>query len=351
MGDYAMKQNFDMIPVPVSIRGGDGRYKYVNQAWSDMFSLRTENALGKTDFDLSLDPLALPEGVPAVTQGEFAFRDVYVTTRDRGRLLLELVETRLAGEEGIMCVHQDMTGIGWRMEDLSRNLTRSEMRSRQMVQHVLRLSREMCGPLEEIASHCRRLESSELTSEQRGWLSALRDNALLLEKHIRRSIDLSVVEEDGEGVVPVRIGEVVSEVCELYRSTARDRDLTLTAHVGHELDAPLPLDAQKIRQILVNMVDGAVRQARGGEVAIAASFVPGQERPLCLKVTVARPREIPQEGLSVVPRLSAGLSQVLIRGLCGMIGARFETSLLPDGERCMKVFLRVEGSSHAETGN
>jgi signal transduction histidine kinase len=137
----------------------------------------------------------------------------------------------------------------------------------------------------------------------------------------------------------------------LYRSTARDRDLTLTAHVGHELDAPLPLDAQKIRQILVNMVDGAVRQARGGEVAIAASFVPGQERPLCLKVTVARPREIPQEGLSVVPRLSAGLSQVLIRGLCGMIGARFETSLLPDGERCMKVFLRVEGSSHAETGN
>jgi signal transduction histidine kinase len=346
-----MKQNFDMIPVPVSIRGQDGRYKYVNQAWSDMFSLGTENALGKTDFDLSLDPLALPEGVPGVSQGEFAFRDVYVTTRDRGRLLLELVETRLAGEDDIMCVHQDMTGIGWRMEDLSRNLARSEMRSRQMVQHVLRLSREMCVPLEEIVSHCRRMETSELTSEQRGWLSALRDNALLLEKHIRRSIDLSVAEEDGEGVVPTRIDEVVSEVCELYRSTARDRDLTLTAHVGHELDAPLSLDAQKIRQILVNMVDGAVRQTRGGEVAIAAALVPGQERPLCLKVTVERPREIPQERLASMPRLSAGLSQVLIRGLCGMIGARFETSLLPEGARCMKVFLRVDADSHTESGN
>jgi hypothetical protein len=117
------------------------------------------------------------------------------------------------------------------------------------------------------------------------------------------------------------------------------------------MDAPLPLDAQKVRQILVNMVDGAVRQARGGAVTVAAAFVPGQERPLCLKVTVARPREIPTEGLSSMPRLSAGLSQVLIRGLCGMIGARFETSLLPEGERCMKVFLRVEAASHTESGN
>jgi two-component system, sensor histidine kinase and response regulator len=338
-----MKQDFNIIPVPVSIRGGDGRYKYVNRAWNEMFSVETADAIGRTDFDLSLDPLALPEGEAGVTSGEFAFRDVYVTTRDRGRLLLELVETRVpeGGAEDIMCVHQDMTGIGWRMEDLSRNLERSELRARQSIQHVLRLSQEMCEPLEQIASHCERLEGSNLTSEQRGWLCALRDNALLLEKHIKRSIDLSVVDRGDGGVVPTRIEEVVSGVCELYLSTARERGIFLSSHVGSELEAALPLDVRRVRQILVNMVDSAVRQALRGDVTVYASLVPGQERPLCLKVAVAEPRFRPEEGAHTMPRISTGLAQVIIRGLCGMIGGRFETGVSADGARFMKVFLRI----------
>jgi len=287
--------------------------------------------------------------------GEYAFRDVYITTRDRGRLLLELIETRISaeGEDDIMCVHQDMTGIGWRMEDLSRNLERSEYRARQSIQHVVRLSREMCEPLEQVAVYCERLEDSELTPEQRGWLSALRSNARLLEKHIRRSIDLSVI-EDGEGqnaAAPVKIENLVTEVCDLYIPTARERNLSLLVYVGGELSSELPLDARKVRQILVNLVDSAVRQARSGSVRVSASLVPDSDRSLCLKVTVENPRTQDESEEPTMPRISSGLTQVIIRGLCGMIGGRFETGPNPDGSRSMKVFLRIparDGSGGAD---
>lgn len=340
-----MKQDYDIIPVPISIRGTDGRYKYVNRAWSEMFSVATEQAVGRTDFDLSLDPLALPEGEAESIGGEYAFRDVYVTTRDRGRLLLELVESRISegtDEGGILCVHQDMTGIGWRMEDLSRNLARSEMRARQSIQHVVRLSREMCEPLGRIATYCDKLDGSRLTKEQRDWLSVLREDSRLLEKHIRRSIDLSVVsEEDGGGPVPTRVEELVGEVCDLYLGIARERDIRLTSHVGSGLAAPVQLDSARVRQILVNMLDSAVRQALNGSVAMSAALVPDSERPLCIKVVVEHPRPGSRQ---TMPRISAGLAHVIIKGLCGMMGGRFESGNTSDGSRYMKVFLRLAPS-------
>ncbi|HNW35604.1 MAG TPA: hypothetical protein PKM25_11770, partial [Candidatus Ozemobacteraceae bacterium] len=242
-------------------------------------------------------------------------------------------------EEGIMCVHQDMTGIGWRMEDLSRSLARSEMRARQSIQHVVRLSREMCEPLERMAAYCDKLEGSQLTEDQRGWLLSLRDNARLLEKHIRRSIDLSVVSDDEEGgVVPARMEPLVGEVCDLYLGMTREKGLTLSMHVGSELAAPVYVDAVKVRQILVNMMDSAVRQARSGDIAVTASLVPGSDRPLCLKIRIGNPR--PGTG-GTMPKISMGLSHVIIKGLCGMTGGRFETGIAPDGSRLMKVCLRL----------
>jgi signal transduction histidine kinase len=338
-----MKHDYDIIPIPVSIRRSDGRYAYVNGAWKDMFSVDAENAIGKTDIDLRLDPLALSEGGLESAAGELAFRDVYITTRDRGRLLLELIETRVVDgdEEGILCVHQDMTGIGWRMEDLSRGLTRCEQRVRQNMQHFVRLSREMCEPLEQMAQYCDKLaDEGKLSREQMGWLSTVRTNVNLLEKQIRRSVDLTLLGSAAElsEEEEIRISSLLDEVRELYRGLAAERGVSLETYVGQDLPGAVVVDHVRARQILVNLVDGALRTANGGTVRISASTVPGSDRPLCLKVRVENPHEENGSGPAVS---MGGLQHRIVRGLCGMIGGRFEISRDPDGAAVFKVYLHV----------
>ncbi|MFA5256554.1 MAG: PAS domain-containing protein [Opitutales bacterium] len=352
-----MKQNYDTIPVPISVRRTDGRYTYVNRAWSEMFSVKQENALGHTDFDLSLDPLALPEGEPGSIAGEYAFRDVYITTREKGRLLLELIETRVEDEEdeeGIMCVHQDMTGIGWRMEDITRNLSRSEYNARQNMQQLVRLSRDMCEPLEQMVLYCDKLSQSQMDGEQRDWLSLVRDNARLLQKHIRRSIDLSVLDDglDESGEEPATIAPILNEVRELYSGIARDKGISIETHVGIQLETPVVVDASKVRQIMVNLLDSAVRSAKSGRISMCASMIPGSDRPLCLKVRVENPRELPpgeNQGDNSFLRISMGLSHRIVRGLCGVLGGRFEICTEADGSRILRVYLRAGSAAPPRT--
>ncbi len=341
-----MKYNFDIIPVPVSVRKSDGRYQYVNRAWMDMFSLDGAATIGHTDQELSLDPLALPEGEPGTQAGEYVYRDVYITTREKGRLLLELIETRLGGDdgEGVICVHQDMTGIGWRMEDLTRNLSRCEYRARQNAQHVVRMSRDMCEPLEQMMHHCDKLMQGSLEGEQRDTIALVRDNARLLQKQIQRGLDLTILDESCEngGEEALLIGPILESCEALYAGISRDKGVLIRTHLDTALEKPVLADAQKLRQIVVNLLDSAVRMSRSGQVKLSATIIPDSDRPLCLKVCVENPRE---DGNATdahsITTSGMGLSHKILRGLCGLLGGRLEINRESDGARTMKVYLRA----------
>lgn len=344
-----MQYNYDMIPVPVSVRDKGGRYTYVNRAWCDMFSMSDSVTVGKTDVELGIDPLARPEGDPGIMSGELAFRDVYITTREKGRLLLELIESSVTddGVDGAtLCVHQDMTGIGWRMEDLSRCLSRSEYKQRQAMQHAVRMWHEMQKPLESVLENCDRMSEGELSETQKARLVSIRDNARLLHRSVQRGIDLTVVRDEGESESvgdPVKVASLLDEVRELYTGLADDKGVRIECRVSPELETPHVLDRARVRQIVVNMLDSAFRNACGGLIQLDATKVASDDRPLCIKVRVERPCDtaadipVPEGG----PRISMGLSHKIVRALCGMIGGRYEISSDKDGARTQKVFLRT----------
>jgi signal transduction histidine kinase len=236
-----------------------------------------------------------------------------------------------------------MTGIGWRMEDLSRNLSRSEYRARQNLQHLIRLSRDMCDPLELISRHCDRLSTTDLSDEQQEWLAMIRDNTRILYKHIQRNIDLSVIDENDTSTEgPVAMKDMFDEVVELYSGLARDRNISIETHLGNDMVRPVLGDRQRLRQILVNLLDSAIRNSKAGFVRIGASMIPDSERPLCLKARIENPCESTTDDVNGLPKMSLGLSHKIIRGLCGIMGGRFEIGRDSDGTRVLRVYLRAE---------
>jgi hypothetical protein len=338
-----MKQDYDIVPIPISIRRKDGRYAYVNKAWSEMFSEGMEEVIGRTDRDLSLDPLAIPQGESNSMTGEYSFRDIYITTRNKGRLLLELIEIHVGAgtaDEGIMCVHQDMTGIGWRMEDISRSLERSEYKIRECTQNLVRLTSEISGPVEEINQCCEKLGGSNSKATGQNWIMIIRDNAKVIQKTVQCGFDASILKDNVEDtpLVPVKIDELVSEVCTLYAGLAKDRNILLTKNIGEGMDKPVVVHCSGVHQILVNMLDCSIRGSKSGKIEICATMLEGTERPLCLKTIIEKPTDA---GV----RAGMGISQKIIRGLCGVIGGRFEICAEADGSKIMRVYLRISRSA------
>lgn len=350
-----MKQNFDIIPVPISIRDTEGRYIYVNYAWCEMFSMDVEHALGCTDDELNLAPLAFPTGEPGSPVGEYSFRDVFITTKNKGRLLIEMIETRLDDETGsstILCVHQDMTGIGWRMEDMSRNLHRSENRLMQLTQQASKLVRECREPVDQIITFCDKLDATTLENKQRGLLAMIRDSARLVHKHIQ--IDSTSFTYEGEilsgGDESVIIEPMVHEVVRLYETVSRDKGIKIETYVAPELDTPVITDRTHLRQIIVNLLESAIRTARNGTVSFHAQMIQDSGTPLFLKVSIENPKRSDRNGNRSDPSdISIGLSHKILRGLCGIVGGRFEICKEKNGARTLRVFLRAIPSSKTKT--
>ena len=351
-----MKHNYDIIPIPVSVRDRQGRYTYVNRAWVEMFSVDAKSAIGRTDGELELDPLAFPEGEHGTEKGEYVFRDVYITTKEKGRLLLELIETSANDNDvgDVICVHQDMTGIGWRMEDLTRNLSRCEYKTRQSVQNVVRMSRDMGEHLEQMALYCDKLEQSRMDGQQREWLACVRDSATLLQKQVQRCVNLSVLEDSTQvdGNEPLLLPRLFDEVCAMYSGIAEDRQISIGTNLDSSLQEAILGDSQKIRQILVNLLDAALRGSLPGKITLSATVVQDADRPLCLKARVEKPHEdLPDAaGGNDLPILNMGLSHKVLRGLCGLLGGRFEISRDTDGARLLRVYLRLSRPAKTKTG-
>jgi signal transduction histidine kinase len=347
-----MNQNFDIIPVPISLRDTEGHYLYVNKAWCEMFSMDVERALGYTDNELNLAPLAFPKGEPGSPVGEYSFRDVFITTRDKGRLLIEMIETRIDEETGsssILCVHQDMTGIGWRMEDMSRSIHRSENRIKQLTQHASRLVRESREPVGQILTFCEKLGKTTLDNKQRGMLAIVRDSARLVHKQLELDTGSFTYDEEllSNGDEPVIMEPLMQEVVRLYEKVSHDKGITLETSISPELDVPVVTDRSHLRQIIVNLIESAIRTAKEGTVTLHAQMIQDSASPLFLKVGIEKPKLTDRNGNHTeASDISIGLSHKILRGLCGIVGGRFEICNEKNGARTLRVFLRAAPSSN-----
>jgi hypothetical protein len=140
------------------------------------------------------------------------------------------------------------------------------------------------------------------------------------------------------------VATIFDEVLELYSQVAVENRIQVRTSIGPGLDGEVLLDRARVRQLLVNLVDGAVRGSRPGVIHLEATLLQGVDRPLCLRVKVDTPKILSTSDSGDAdnqPRYTSSLSQKIIRGLCGLIGGRFEVATEQGGERVMRVFLRA----------
>ncbi|GIV19895.1 MAG: hypothetical protein KatS3mg023_1646 [Armatimonadota bacterium] len=169
----------------------------------------------------------------------------------------------------------------------------AESASRAKSEFLANMSHEIRTPMNGIIGMLDLLADTPLGAEQREYLSLIRGSANTLMGIINDILDLSKIESGRMMLHPEPFDPVqmVEEVAALFVSSAKDKGLEMYTHIAPDTPRAVVGDALRIRQILNNLVNNAVKFTEQGSITIALEYLgetdTGDGRQAKLRISVS----------------------------------------------------------------
>jgi len=238
----------------------------VNPAASEQLGLHRDQLLGKSMGDLLIDTHLLDSAVVTATAAR--------CIRGDGRQLPVLLSRgRLASATnqigGFVWVLSDMTVQQAAVEAVKRAHEQAESANQAKSQFLANMSHELRTPLNAIIGYSELLSEELLETHQREDLDRIRGAGRHLLGLINGILDLSKVEA---GKMELRLGDVnleqlVNEVVDTIRPRMEAKGLRFSSEIQYGSET-VRIDAQKIRQILLNLLSNSSKFTADGEVRL-----------------------------------------------------------------------------------
>ncbi|MGP5297603.1 ATP-binding protein [Psychrobacter faecalis] len=161
-----------------------------------------------------------------------------------------------------------MAADALKLQDQQRHAKHAnEMKS----EFLANMSHEIRTPMNGIIGMVEMLAETKLSAEQQEYVDNIKVSNEHLLAIINGILDLSKVESGKMTIdsIPMNISSLCNEVVSLFAVKARQRSLTLDYHYTEALSPYIKGDPVRIKQIMVNLVNNAIKFTReGGRVSI-----------------------------------------------------------------------------------
>ncbi len=271
----------DQSPVMVIITNTEGTIEFVNNHFVTSSGYSAEEALGQNPRILKSEftpPETFSELWATIRCGN-VWEGEFVNLRKNGEVSYEQVKiSPLRDEEGVIThylgVKENINKRKGLESSLVKAKEKAEIANLAKDEFLAVMSHEMRTPLNGVLGMTDLLLDSELTDEQREFVTIIGQSGKNLLRIIRDILDFTLVRVNKLNIDTsfFHLQNVLDDTTATFASRATEAGLALTAHIVPEVPRQLKGDVGKIQQILTGLLDNALKfTSKGGAVGITVS--------------------------------------------------------------------------------
>jgi PAS domain S-box-containing protein len=275
-----LKAIFDAEPECIKIVDAEGILLNMNRAGLAMIEADTlEQVAGQAVLDVIAPEHRelFAEMHQRVIAGERMQLEFEVLGLRGGRRWLEThaVPLEIGGEVVHLAVTSDISGRKQNEEKLLFAKSAAEAANRAKSTFLANMSHEIRTPMNGVLGMTQLLEMTELTEEQQEYVASLKISGKKLMTLINDILDLSKIEA-GKILIEYAefsLNQCVNDVILQLKTAAFQKQLLLEVEVDRNLPHVLVGDLLRIQQILINLVNNAIKFTREGGITVSVLVV------------------------------------------------------------------------------
>jgi hypothetical protein len=256
---------------------------FVNPAFSTMTGYPPEEVLGRNCRFLQgagTEKPAVRTLRRAVAECKPATVEFTNHRRDGRRFINELRIAPVFGADGTLVayvgIQHDVTTRKRAEKETLKARRQAERASQEKTDILAFTSHEVRTPLHGVMGTLSLLLDTPLDAEQRAYVETARRCGATLLQTVNELLDLSRIEAGKLEIhpAPFSLADLVKEVLDLLAPAAAEKGVELSASLDHLLPAQMVGDAMRIRQVLLNLTDNAVKFTHRGSVELRLAALP-----------------------------------------------------------------------------